>query len=94
MKVILDGETYTIQVKDIYMNDKKEFIESILTLEEWVIMVGKKAISALYLIEEALAKEFGREIKLSIDLPDGRKPILNLSGCISRLPENLIIVKE
>jgi len=94
MKVTLDGETYIVQVKETFMNENKELNENILTLEEWVLMVGKKAISTLYLIEEALTKEFGREIKLSVDLPEGRKSILNLSGCIARLPENLIIIKE
>lgn len=94
MIVEIAGNSYTIKVKERYMNENKEFVDEVLPLDEWVEIVRKKAISSLFLMEEVLSESTGRSVRISEDYPDIKKPILNLSGSVSRLPNNLIIEQK
>lgn len=89
----IEGSTYILKVKETYMNEDKEFIDEIIALDEWSEIVRKKAISSLFQIEEILSGVMGKPVRLSEDYPDVKKPILNLSGSVSRLPNNLILEK-
>lgn len=89
----IDGQTYVLKVKETYMNEDKEFCDEILELEEWAEIVRKKAISALFQMEDSLSGFVGKPVRLSDDYPEIKKPILNLSGSVSRLPNNLIVEK-
>lgn len=93
MIIEIDGSVYMLKVKETYMNDNKEFVEEILPLDEWSEIVKKKAISSLFLIEEILTDIIGKPIRLSEDYPEVKKPILNFSGSVNRLPNNLILEK-
>lgn len=91
MKIKDENGYYVLLIKDVYMDKDGNIVEEILELDKWAEIVSKKAISVLYYMEEFLSDKLGQEIKLSEDCPQIRKPLLNLSGCIKRLPENLII---
>lgn len=91
MRIEIDGKFYTVKVKETYMNQERELVDEILSLDEWTEIVRKKAISSLYHIEDVLSDAIGNPVRLSDDHPEIKKPILNLSGSISRLPKNLII---
>lgn len=93
MKIEIDGQLYIIKVKETYMNQEKEFVEELIELSEWSEIIRKKAISSLFHIEEILTDFIGEPVRLSEDYPEVKKPILNLSGSVSRLPDNLIIEK-
>lgn len=91
MMIEIEGNTYILKVKETYMNEEKEFCDEILALDEWSDIVRKKAISTLFQIEELLTVYNGKPVRLSEDYPEMKKPILNLSGAVSRLPQNLIV---
>lgn len=75
-------------VTESYMKDNEIFSEEI-PLEKWSEIVSKKAISAIFELEEILSKELGRPIKLNKDFPHLRKALLNISGAVKRLPEGI-----
>ena len=91
MIIEIEGKSYMLKVKETYMNEEKEFINEVITLDEWTEIVRKKAISSLFQIEEVLSEFIGKPVRLSSDYPEVKKPILNLSGSVSRLPNNIII---
>lgn len=93
MIVEVNGEKFILKVKETYMNEDKEFIDEIITLNDWAEIVRRKAISSLFQMEDILSEFNNRPIRLSDDYPELKKPILNLSGSVSRLPNNLIIEK-
>lgn len=93
MIINIDGNEYVLKVKETYMSENKEFVEEILELNEWAEIVRKKAISSLFQMEEILSDFTGKTVRLSDDYPELKKPILNLSGSVSRLPNNLIVEK-
>lgn len=91
MFIEIDGNKYILKVKETYMNENKEFIEETISLEEWSEIVRKKAVSSLFQLEEVLGDFIGKPVRLSDDYPEMKKPILNLSGSVSRMPNNLIV---
>lgn len=91
MLIEFEGNTYILKVKETYMNEDKEFCDDIIELDEWAEIVRKKAISALFQMEDVLSTFVGKPVRLSEDFPEIKKPILNLSGSVSRLPNNLVI---
>jgi hypothetical protein len=86
-----EGRTYILKVKEVYMNEDKKFCEEIIALDEWAEIVRKKAVSTLFQMEEVLSDFIGKPVRLSEDYPEIKKPILNLSGSVSRLPINIVL---
>lgn len=93
MIVEIEGKQYAIKVKETYMNQDKEFVEELIPLDQWAEIVRKKAISSLFHMEEIISQLTGSPVRLSEDYPEVKRPVLNLSGSVSRLPSNLIIVR-
>jgi len=93
MIIEIDGNAYVLKIRETYMNENKEFVEEIISLDEWTEVVRKKAISSLFIMEEVLSEFSGKPVRLSDDYPEVKKPILNFSGSVSRLPHNLIVEK-
>lgn len=93
MIIEIEGQQYVIEVKESFMDEHKQIKEDIISIEEWAEIVRKKAISSLFYLEEAIESFVGYPIRLSDDYPELKKPILNFSGSVSRLPKNLIIRK-
>jgi hypothetical protein len=91
MIIEIDGNSYILRVKETYMNEDKEFCDEIIALDEWVEIVRKKAISTLFQMEDVISGFVEKPVRLSEDYPEIKKPILNLSGSVSRLPHNLIV---
>lgn len=93
MMIEIDGHKFVLKVKETYMNEEKQFVEEVIELDEWAEIVRKKAISSLFQIEELLSELYDKPVRLSEDYPEVKKPILNFSGSVSRLPKNLIVEK-
>lgn len=93
MIIEIEGQSYILKVKETYMSEDKEFHDEIIALEDWAEIVRKKAISSLFQMEEVLSEFCDKPVRLSKDYPEIKKPILNLSGSVSRLPSNIIVEK-
>lgn len=91
MKIIIDGKTYLLTVKETHMTPDKKFVDEWIPLEVWSEIIRKKAVSSIYHIEEILSNLTGTTVRLSEDYPEAKKPLLDLNGSIGRLPENLRI---
>jgi hypothetical protein len=93
LKIELNNGTYELCVKQTFIEDGV-ITEETISLDEWSEIVSKRSISTLFELEKTLSILFGREIHLNQEFRNIRKPLLNLSGSVRRLPENLVLVKR
>lgn len=90
MRVKIGDKFYLAKVGETYIDGNQKWQEEIMPLEKWVDMVSKKSIGSLYAFEDILSDLTGVKVVLKRDYPNIREPILNFSGSVKRLPDNLI----